>query len=68
MENQDASAAVARLKEARDKLRAEGGQGGRGPRKVLDALLVGLRCRGHVLMLACRDWQNAHGADHRPNA
>jgi MoxR-like ATPase len=48
---QDAAAAVARLKEARDKLRAELAKVVVGQDKVLDALLVGLLCRGHVLML-----------------
>lgn len=49
--DQDAAAAVARLKEARDKLRAELAKVVVGQDKVLDALLVGLLCRGHVLML-----------------
>ena len=48
---EDAAAAVARLKEARDKLRAELAKVVVGQDKVLDALLVGLLCRGHVLML-----------------
>jgi MoxR-like ATPase len=48
---QDAAAAVARLKEARDKLRAEVSKVIVGQDKVLDALLIGLLCRGHVLML-----------------
>jgi MoxR-like ATPase len=49
--DQDAAAAVARLKEARDKLRAELSKVVVGQDKVLDSLLVGLLCRGHVLML-----------------
>jgi MoxR-like ATPase len=48
---QDAAAAVTRLKTARDKLRAELAKVVVGQDKVLDAMLVGLLCRGHVLML-----------------
>ncbi|MBN2579504.1 MAG: MoxR family ATPase [Pirellulales bacterium] len=49
--DRDAAAAVARLKAARDKLRAELAKVVVGQDKVLDALLIGLLCRGHVLML-----------------
>jgi len=48
---QDAAAAVAGLKLARDKLRAELAKVVVGQDTVLDALLIGLLCRGHVLML-----------------
>jgi MoxR-like ATPase len=48
---QDAAAAVSRLKTARDKLRTELAKVVVGQDKVLDAMLVGLLCRGHVLML-----------------
>jgi MoxR-like ATPase len=47
----DAAAAVARLKEAHDKLRAELSKIVVGQDKVLGALMVGLLCRGHVLMV-----------------
>ena len=47
----EAAAAVARLKQAREKLRAELGKVVVGQERVLDSLLIGLLCRGHVLML-----------------
>jgi MoxR-like ATPase len=49
-EREDA-AAVARLGQARDKLRAEIGKAVVGQDAVLDAILTALLCRGHVLML-----------------
>ena len=45
------AAAVARLGQARDKLRAEIGKAVVGQDAVLDAILTALLCRGHVLML-----------------
>jgi MoxR-like ATPase len=45
------AAAVARLKEARDKIRAEIAKAVVGQDAVLDAILTALLCRGHVLML-----------------
>jgi MoxR-like ATPase len=48
---QDAAAVVDRLKQARNRLRAELSKVIVGQDKVLDALLLGLLCRGHVLML-----------------
>jgi MoxR-like ATPase len=45
------AAAVARLSEARTRLRAEVAKAVVGQDTVLDALLVALLCRGHVLML-----------------
>src|SRR5262245_52924443 len=47
----DDAAAVDRLSEARTKLRAEIGKAVVGQDVVLDALLMALLCRGHVLML-----------------
>jgi MoxR-like ATPase len=47
----DDAAAVARLAEARVKLRAEIGKAVVGQDTVLDLLLTGLLCRGHVLLL-----------------
>ncbi len=49
--SRDAAAAVAQLTLARDKLRAELAKVVVGQDAVLDALLIGLLCRGHVLML-----------------
>jgi len=48
---QDAAAAVARLKIAHDRLRAELAKVVVGQDSVLESLLIGLLCRGHVLML-----------------
>lgn len=48
---QDAAAAVAHLKEVRTRLRAELSKVIVGQDRVLDFLLIGLLCRGHVLML-----------------
>jgi MoxR-like ATPase len=45
------AAAVARLGQARDKIRAEIGKAVVGQDAVLDAVLTALLCRGHVLML-----------------
>src|SRR6516165_5213248 len=47
----EAAAGVARLGEARAKLRAEIGKAVVGQDAVLDAILTALLCRGHVLML-----------------
>jgi MoxR-like ATPase len=47
----EAAATVARLKTARGKLRSELAKLVVGQDSVLDALLVGLLCRGHVLMV-----------------
>jgi MoxR-like ATPase len=47
----DDAAAVTRLSEARTKLRAEIAKAVVGQDAVLDALLMALLCRGHVLML-----------------
>jgi len=47
----EAAASVARLQQAREKLRAELGKVVVGQERVLDSLLIGLLCRGHVLML-----------------
>src|SRR6516225_7617082 len=47
----DDAAAVARLGEARARLRAEIAKAVVGQDAVLDALLTALLCRGHVLML-----------------
>src|SRR5215469_5238115 len=47
----DDAAAVARLSEARAKIRAEIAKAVVGQDAVLDALLMALLCRGHVLML-----------------
>ena len=49
--DQEAAAAVARLGEARVRLRAELARVVVGQDAVLDALLTALLCRGHVLML-----------------
>src|SRR5262249_40040326 len=49
--NADDAAAVARLGEARTKLRAEIAKAVVGQDSVLDFLLMALLCRGHVLML-----------------
>ena len=49
--NADDAAAVARLSEARAKLRSEIAKAVVGQDTVLDALLMALLCRGHVLML-----------------
>jgi MoxR-like ATPase len=47
----DAVAAVARLTEARQKLKAEIAKAVVGQDAVVDALLTALLCRGHVLLL-----------------
>jgi MoxR-like ATPase len=47
----EAAAAVTHLKQAREKLRAELRKAVVGQERVLDSLLIGLLCRGHVLML-----------------
>jgi len=49
--NADDAAAVVRLSEARAKLRGEIAKAVVGQDTVLDALLMALLCRGHVLML-----------------
>jgi MoxR-like ATPase len=51
MAKADDATAVARLKEARQRLKAELAKRVVGQDDVLDALLMALLCRGHVLML-----------------
>ena len=47
---------MARLKQARDRLRAEIAREVVGQDAVLDDLLTALVCRGHALLLGCRGW------------
>ena len=62
-------AAVARLREARARLKAEIARVVVGQDQVLDELLMALLCRGHVLMLGVPGpGQDPDGQDGRPDA